>query len=372
MSKSPSTSTRSVVIPRRVKTAIQAVVILAICLFCLNYVLNKGKINPSEISGFRAKDDAPANMLVPKEKRKVKAAFVSLVRNSDLHGIRKTIREVEDRFNRKFGYPYIFLNDVPFTDEFKQGVRDLVSTNATFGLVEGEAWGYPEYVDKNKAKEIREKSNYINGGSESYRFMCRFQSGYFYKHPLLKDLEYYWRIEPDVHYYCDVDYDPFLFMKENNKVYGWNMAPTEYMATVPTLWDSVDKFMKKYPQHIEPKNFINFITKDHKSYNGCHFWTNFEIANLDFYRSQKYEDFFKFLDKEGGFFYERWGDAPVHTIATALFLRKNQVHYFGDIGYYHPAMGFCPKNSNRSGKCVCDPEKENEMHYECRRRWDTI
>lgn len=34
------------------------------------------------------------------------------------------------------------------------------------------------------------------------------------------DLEYYWRVEPDVRYYCDLDYDPFLYMKKHNKKYG--------------------------------------------------------------------------------------------------------------------------------------------------------
>lgn len=34
------------------------------------------------------------------------------------------------------------------------------------------------------------------------------------------NLEYYWRVEPDVRYFCDLDYDPFLYMKQNNKKYG--------------------------------------------------------------------------------------------------------------------------------------------------------
>lgn len=32
----------------------------------------------------------------------------------------------------------------------------------------------------------------------SYRHMCRWNSGFFYKHPRLKDFEWYWRVEPDV------------------------------------------------------------------------------------------------------------------------------------------------------------------------------
>lgn len=30
----------------------------------------------------------------------------------------------------------------------------------------------------------------------------------------------YRRVEPSVEFYCDLDYDPFLFMQENNKKYG--------------------------------------------------------------------------------------------------------------------------------------------------------
>ena len=33
----------------------------------------------------------------------------------------------------------------------------------------------------------------------SYRHMCRWNSGFFYKHPRLKDFDWYWRVEPDVY-----------------------------------------------------------------------------------------------------------------------------------------------------------------------------
>jgi alpha 1,2-mannosyltransferase len=48
----------------------------------------------------------------------------------------------------------------------------------------------------------------------------RFQSGFFFRHPLLDQYDYYWRVEPDVDYYCDIDYDVFKFMRDNNKKYG--------------------------------------------------------------------------------------------------------------------------------------------------------
>lgn len=45
-------------------------------------------------------------------------------------------------------------------------------------------------------------------------------------------------------------------------------------------------------------------------YNLCHYWTNFEIGNLGFFRSKQYQDLFHKLDRTGKFYYERWGDAP--------------------------------------------------------------
>lgn len=45
-----------------------------------------------------------------------------LARNSDLKGVIQSMREVEDRFNSKFNYPWVLLNEEPFTPEFKKSV----------------------------------------------------------------------------------------------------------------------------------------------------------------------------------------------------------------------------------------------------------
>ena len=40
---------------------------------------------------------------------------------------------------------------------------------------------------------------------------------------------------------------------------------------------------------------------------------------------QAYEEYFKHLDKAGGFFYERWGDAPVHSLGAVMLLNSTEV-----------------------------------------------
>lgn len=39
------------------------------------------------------------------------------------------------------------------------------------------------------------------------------------------------RVEPNVEFYCDLDYDPFLFMQENNKKYGMYYSPFRYLIS---------------------------------------------------------------------------------------------------------------------------------------------
>lgn len=295
------------------------------------------------------------------------AAFVVLARNSDLNGLRESMQMMEDRFNNKFHYPWVFLNNEPFDDKFKEWTTGLSSGKTYYGELAPEMWGYPDWIDQQKAKESREemeRNQVIYGGMESYRHMCRFQSGFFFRHPLMDQFDYYWRVEPDVKFSCDVDYDPFKVMREKDLKYGFAISLHEYENTIPTLWETTKDFMNKYPQHIVPKNdsesLMSWVSNDGgNSYNLCHFWSNFEIASLAFLRSQKYIDYFNHLDKAGGFFYERWGDAPVHSIAAALMLKKSEVHYFYDIGYYHNPFTNCPSEPGwlAAEKCNCDPDQ---------------
>jgi alpha 1,2-mannosyltransferase len=203
------------------------------------------------------------------------ATFVTLARNGDVWEIAKSIRQVEDRFNRNYHYDWVFLNDKPFDDTFKKITSSLASGNTHYGLIPKEHWSYPEWIDQDKAEKVRQdmrERKIIYGDSESYRHMCRYESGFFFRHELMLNYEYYWRVEPSIELYCDVSFDPFRFMKENNKKYSFVLSLYEYYETIPTLWDSVKKFMNAHPEHIAEDNSMGFLSDDGgKTYNKCHF-----------------------------------------------------------------------------------------------------
>jgi alpha 1,2-mannosyltransferase len=293
-----------------------------------------------------------------------KATFVILVRNSELKGWLSSMRSLEDRFNRKFNYPYVFLNDKNFTEEFKTAVRSHTKAEVKFGLIPKNHWGLPSWIDRQKFDKVLKEAKYMYGDSESYRHMCRYESGFFYQHPLLAEYDYYWRVEPDVEFYCDINYDPFKFLHENNLKYGFTITMTEEMDTVPTLMDTVDSYInsKEVQKLLPSDNFEPFIRSSSGGYNGCHYWTNFEIASFSIWRSSKYQKFFDHLDKSGGFFYERWGDAPIHTLYLSLFHSAKDIHFFEDIGYEHTERVHCPLDKSYfKNSCHCDKSRNHDF-----------
>jgi len=306
---------------------------------------------------------------------RAKAAIVILARNSDIDGLKKSISMLEKRFNARFGYPYVFLNDSVFTEQFKTEMRKLTNSTLEFGLIPKEHWSYPSWINVTQADAARadmEKRRVIYGGSLSYRHMCRYNSGFFFRHPLLDKYEFYWRVEPHVEFFCDIEYDPFLFMKKTGKKYGFVIMLHEYGETIPTLWKTVKEFMKENTALLPEKNALKLIQRENGDYNGCHFWSNFEIASLEFLRSERYIKFFEHLDHAGGFFYERWGDAPVHSIGAAMLLNMSEIHYFEDIGYYHGPFFNCPAGPTLQMNCDCDWTKTVNYHHECYRIYSKI
>lgn len=64
---------------------------------------------------------------------RINATFLSLVRNEELDGILRSMKEVESTFNSKFNYPWTFFNDKPFSDEFKRRTQAATKAQVRYG-----------------------------------------------------------------------------------------------------------------------------------------------------------------------------------------------------------------------------------------------
>jgi mannosyltransferase len=294
---------------------------------------------------WRAENYAPDS---PNSDR-INATLLSLVRNSEVRHMVMTMRDLERTWNHKFNYPWTFFNDVPFDDEFKRQTQAATKAKCHYHTVPKEHWDVPSWINNDLFEEsarILKENDIQYANMMSYHQMCRWNSGMFYKHPALADTRYYWRVEPKVRFFCDVDYDVFRWMQDHNKTYGFNINLYDAPQSIPTLWPETLKFIAAHPEYIHDNNAMKWLTDkerrpDHNlkanGYSTCHFWSNFEIADMEFWRSQAYEDYFNHLDRAGGFFYERWGDAPVHSIALGIFEDSSKIHWFVLLSYGFPS-----------------------------------
>lgn len=68
---------------------------------------------------------------------RINATLLSLVRNSELEDLLKSMRDLERTWNSKFNYPWLFLNDEPFTEEFKRRTKEATKAEVRWGKNEG-------------------------------------------------------------------------------------------------------------------------------------------------------------------------------------------------------------------------------------------
>ncbi|KAI8908018.1 glycosyl transferase, partial [Gorgonomyces haynaldii] len=187
--------------------------------------------------------------------QKPKAVIVVLCRNSDLVDIRSSMRELEARFNHKFQYPYVFLNNEPFTQDFMDGTLEMTESLVEYGQIPPSHWEVPRWINQSLAQESYQLLNnrsvsYWN--STTYRQMCRYFSGFFFRHELLDKYDYYWRLEPGVHFYCDIDDDPFMILERERKDYGYAIVMPEEMPTIESLVDHALDWDSKQPKKAHP------------------------------------------------------------------------------------------------------------------------
>lgn len=85
----------------------------------------------------------------------------------------------------------------------------------------------------------------------------------------------------------------------------------------------VTEFMKANPSLMPKDNALKFLSDDGgETYNRCHFWSNFEIGDLNFWRGTAYTKYFDYLDKAGGFYYEVRHTLGFDRIACSLTLPR--------------------------------------------------
>ncbi|KAG7661293.1 KTR4 [[Candida] subhashii] len=298
--------------------------------------------------------------------KRANATLLALVKNQEAAAIGASLRQIHNRFNSKFKYPITLLNDKPFTDNFIRKMSRYIpeEIEVEYVTIPKQLWDKPDNIDLKREThemDLMEKHDIAYAKKQSYHNMCRFYSGNIYNVPELQKYKYYWRIEPGINYFTDINYDVFRYLEDTGKIYGFTISLYDIEESIKTLWPETLNYLNKDNnyKYIDTNGSFQWLVEDLQNpqknkvaggYSTCHFWSNFEIADMDFFRGDAYNNWFKYLDSTGKFYYERWGDAPVHSIGVSLFADKKKIHWFRDIGYFHDPYFNCP-NTPTSQNC---------------------
>lgn len=244
-----------------------------------------------------------------------RGAIVVLLRARDLAELLPTLRNFERRFNAQFRYPYVFLTDPEESEEAEQGgglplwfrraVAEVLPDGAVteWGVVPPEHWTIPDWLDKKEMRrgfKEQEERGVLYAGREGYHHMCRWYSGLFARHPLLAKYEWYWRLEPGgkphrlyarrstpdganpsaVRFHCSITYDPFRYLSETNKTYGFVISVVDQFNTMPTLIPTTLEYLAAKGITPPSRQLWEFLMRRNgaSDYAACHFWTNFEAS----------------------------------------------------------------------------------------------
>jgi hypothetical protein len=105
-----------------------------------------------------------------------KGVILLITKTSEMYHAKKTIRQIEDRFNHKYHYPYVLLNNEPFSREFIEHTSAMTQSYMEYGVIPSQHWDVPDEIDMDKVKKGMEemgKLKIIHADDLQYRQLQR-------------------------------------------------------------------------------------------------------------------------------------------------------------------------------------------------------
>ena len=275
--------------------------------------LSRENMNSAELSRFRDR-----LLKWPSMKPKAAVYFLLQAKSARFDLAVQCIFSLDKYFNKQYQYPVIVFHEGLPASHIKRLQKES-SSDLYFQQV---SFAIPSHVNKSQVHAKTMCSRHPIG----YRHMCRFHCKLVFEQPIMSHLEYYWRLDDDSRITRPITYDLFQFMAKNNFLYGYTVAAKDSHNCVYKLWEYTK-------QHIEKQNITTSFFGDWTE--GSIYYNNFEVSALSLWTSTSYKEYIDFIDRLGGIYYYRWGDAPIKSIAVSMFAPKRQIHHFKDIGYHH-------------------------------------
>lgn len=333
------------------------------------------------LNRFRSSEDSTVGYIahsLANEGLRPKACIYAFIKSNDqLRRLLRTVESVQKNFNHAYGYPWVFISAEQLSEAFKDTVRgkltefsdqiDGINTEAMFGMVPDEIMEYPEFIDSTVASNARiDLFDVPHGGEQFYRFISRFHAGFVANHTLLKDFDWFMRVDTGLKMTCNTDYDIFRWMQDTDKTFGFGLSIKEDARSDTNFHKTFKEFAEKHSgiyNAFQKQNMEEYINIGVDGATHCSFSTELQILNLNFLRSPGYQAYFDYIDKAGGIFYERWSDSLIIGSAVATLIPAKMSHHLHHMGFQTKEHIKCPKNNDEWMKYNCNCDQGNDITW---------
>lgn len=247
-------------------------------------------------------------------------------------------------FNKKYNYPIIILHEGDYNqkaeDEIRLSVRENHRHLIVFKCIDKEDFVLPRHIDKERVEKSVAIQPVPYWRNLKYRLMCYFWIRHFHKYT--EGYDYVMRLDDDSFIEEPLTQDFFELMASKELVYMSNIIHVDCGLC---NYGMKEMFETILPQHKEILNnglFIksklpsgsvvfdkfkqvvsNFEGKEStitefESQMPMMYYNNFFVTATSFWKRNDVKEIIDKIDKHGGIFYYRYGDAPIQTLIVTL------------------------------------------------------
>lgn len=215
-----------------------------------------------------------------------------------------------------------------------------------------------------------------------YHHMCRFFADQIFKHPRIRSLTYYMRLDTDSYILEPLCYDPIDKVHRAGKMYGYNYIFYDAPYVVRKMWNFIDEYARAHPDieaRLEmngwywPEGRQNWAESE-ETYDGLgvpSFYNNFEVVKVQAFQRPDVVAWIDAIMVDPSHIYSlRWGkssclnsancarplttcslfqgDAPIRFTTVNMFYDvRTDVEWICAMSYHH--------NFDIESDCACEP-----------------
>jgi len=292
-------------------------------------------------------DDTICNIDDKSNLSKSRDAIVLLIKNINLFDIqryRKFINMFESISN--WQYPctlIIFHESFPLYKEMirmREIAYHVTNNTLTVDFVNIEKVFYKMYENFNvfNYDHYNQNPTWYKHSKWGYHQMIRFFFSDIFNLSIMRNVDYFLRLDDDSRILNNIIPDIFKIMRDNNYVYMANdikYEDNEVLRGTSEIIPIVKNYVKDNNIKIKSKKRYELAFNNQKVRS---YYNNFEVVSIKFFNNDDIKQFNLMINNNGGIFKYRWGDAVLRYLVLAIFAEDDQIinRNSTNIMYCHP------------------------------------